>query len=841
MKRFYTLIIIFTLGFAPLKAQEAYVEHRIVKGETVYAISKIYNVTIATIFELNPSSVGIIYPDEILRIPNVNKTSASQSKPTTETSNLIDHIVKRGETKFGLSKKFGMSIAMLEQQNPHIIAMLQAGHLIKVDKNFTSQPGVTNKNEHRVVKGETLWGISKQYNIGLSNLVSANSSQLSEFLQIGQILTIPNKNTVTQTVSEGQYVVQRGETKFGLAKRFKMTIAELEEKNPQIIPMLMAGQQLNVVATPIDNIQILAENTTETTNLTVKETITEIDNFDHKENDINNNLEKDYFNYIIQPKETLYSLSKKADLTIDEFTTLNPKLLKGVNKGDIIKMTLSSNKNTAETNANTIDSSDVTPKEGVTITTEETEEIKKGDVTEVVAKEDGAEIAQSDIQQNEDNNTIKTEYFNYRIQPKETLYSLSKKAGLTIDDLTTLNPKLLKGVNKGDIIKMPLASKQIADNNNLTPVDSLKTIMPKIADKNRSLISDLDFSEKNGIYFYLPFSDKEFNSDRFKLKLDNQDLQKYFEFYEGAQIAIDSAKALNLKFDVTLIEKKDETTSKFEISVDNTNTENAIVIPFLEMNTRYPEIISNKNVSIIDIESNTSAYPNTTVYKSIPSEQFQKTKTLQYLARKENANIIVISELENAPSKNLILKTIRDPKFLKVDKAGFFNTNQLKETLKKDQLNYVILDSQQTIIFLNTTTSLMGQLAAYDIQLVLLDSKLLPKQNEASEMRFKILKLIYPTLALKDNLEELNNFAIKYQRLYDSKPTINAIKGFDVTFDLILRLSQTSNFEKSIHTILNSEHIQFKFNYEKTNSLNYTNTSVYLMQFNTDDGSVRIH
>jgi LysM repeat protein len=841
MKRFYTLIIIFTLGFAPLKAQEAYVEHTIVKGETIYAISKIYNVTIGAIFELNPSSAGIIYPDEILRIPNINKTSTSQSKSTTEASNLRDHIVKRGETKFGLSKKFGVSIAMLEQQNPHIIAMLQAGHVIKVDKNFNSQPSVTNKNEHRVVKGETLWGISKQYNIGLSNLVSANSSQLSEFLQIDQILTIPNKNTVTQTVSEGQYIVQRGETKFGLAKRFKMTIAELEEKNPQIIPMLMAGHQLNVIASPIDNTQILAENTTETTNLTAEEAITEIDNSDHKENDINNNLEKDYFNYIIQPKETLYSLSKKADLTIDEFTTLNPKLLKGVNKGDIIKMTLSSNKNAAETNANTIDSSDVTAKEGVTITTEETEEIKKGNVTEVVAQDDGAEIAKSDIQQNEDNNTITTEYFNYRIQPKETLYSLSKKAGLTIDDFTTLNPKLLKGVNKGDIIKMPSSSKQIADNNNVTPVDSSKTLMPEIGDKNRSLISDLDFSEKNGVYFYLPFSDKEFNSDRFKLKSDNQDLQKYFEFYEGAQIAIDSAKALNLEFDVTLIEKKDETNSKFEIRVDNTNTENAIVIPFLEVNTRYPEIISNKNVSIIDIESNASAYPNTIVYKSIPSEQFQKTKTLEYLAGKENTNIIVISELENAPSKNLILKTIRDATFLKVDKAGFFNTNQLNETLKKDQLNYVILDSQQTIIFLNTTTSLMGQLAAYDIQLVLLDSKLLPKQNEASEMRFKILKLIYPTLALKDDLGFLNNFEIKYQRLYDSKPTMNAIKGFDVTFDLLLRLSQTSNFENSIHTILNSEHIQFKFSYEKTNRLNYTNTSVYLMQFNTDNGSVRIH
>ena len=130
----------------------------------------------------------------------------------------------------------------------------------------------------------------------------------------------------------------------------------------------------------------------------------------------------------------------------------------------------------------------------------------------------------------------------------------------------------------------------------------------------------------NGIYFYLPFSDKEFNSSRFRQKSVSQDLQKYFEFYEGAQMAIDSAKALNLKFDVALVKKKDQTNSKFEIIVNDENTENAIVIPFLEKNVRYPEIISNKNVPIIDIKSNIAAYPNTKVYKSIPSKQFQKTK-----------------------------------------------------------------------------------------------------------------------------------------------------------------------------------------------------------------------
>jgi hypothetical protein len=255
---------------------------------------------------------------------------------------------------------------------------------------------------------------------------------------------------------------------------------------------------------------------------------------------------------------------------------------------------------------------------------------------------------------------------------------------------------------------------------------------------------------------------------------------------------------------------------------------------------RYPEVISNKNVPIIDIQSNIGAYPNTTVYRSIPSEKFQKTKILNYLARQENANIIFISDLEEARNKGLILKTIPSAKFLKVDKAGFFNENQLDETLKKHQLNYVILDSQQTIIFLNTTTTLMGRLSEHDIQLVLINSELLTKQNEASEMRYKILKLIYPTIALKEDLNDFKDFERKYELLYNTKPTMNALIGFDVTLDVILRLFQNAPFQISINTILNSEQTQLKFDYQKTNSSNYSNIAVYLMQYDSIDGIIRI-
>jgi hypothetical protein len=107
-------------------------------------------------------------------------------------------------------------------------------------------------------------------------------------------------------------------------------------------------------------------------------------------------------------------------------------------------------------------------------------------------------------------------------------------------------------------------------------------------------------------------------------------------------------------------------------------------------------------------------------------------------------------------------------------------------------------------------------------------------------MRYKILKLIYPTLALKEDLKDLKDFERKYELLHDTKPAMNAIMGYDVTLDVILRLSQKASFETSINTILNSEQTQLKFDYQKTNGFNYSNIAVYLMQYDSIDGLIRI-
>ena len=163
----------------------------------------------------------------------------------------------------------------------------------------------------------------------------------------------------------------------------------------------------------------------------------------------------------------------------------------------------------------------------------------------------------------------------------------------------------------------------------------------------------------------------------------------------------------------------------------------------------------------------------------------------------------------------------------------------LDNALSTNKLNYVILDSEKTSIFLNSTTALMSKLSTYKVQLVLLESALLPKQNQVSDMRFRVLKLIFPSVLDPQNKTDINDFEKSYDDVFGIKPSKQAILGFDITLDILLRLSQGSSFENTVNNIV-SEHPHLRFEYKKSNDSNYSNTGLHLLQYNSNEGLIEI-
>ncbi|OZV67490.1 hypothetical protein CA834_11100 [Winogradskyella aurantia] len=325
--KIFLFLSIFSLS---VNSQTGTIKHRILKGETVYRISLKYNVSIADIYELNPESKYIIKAGEILLIPQKKSSEKTVVKKSPD-----DYVVTRGETKFGISKAYGISISELERANPFIKKGLQAGHILQipiktVSNNKSSGTRKTTSdlpsNKHIVSKGETLWGISQKYNMKLDDLIALNEENLGRFLQIGQILLVEGNDL---SKSSETYTVKKGDTKYELSKKFNLSIAELERLNPQIVDLLRTGTVIKLNDYEDDLAMSDKDMKSDTANFESKTDVT-----------------SDY--YVIKPKETLYSISKKAGITIDELLALNPKLNESVLAGDSIRLRSPLTKNTTE-------------------------------------------------------------------------------------------------------------------------------------------------------------------------------------------------------------------------------------------------------------------------------------------------------------------------------------------------------------------------------------------------------------------------------------------------------------------------------------------------------------
>ena len=169
--------------------------------------------------------------------------------------NLI-HTVRKGESLFSISKKYNVSVSDLELLNPTAKKGLAVNAVLQI-----SSKKETEVVEHEVVAKETLFGLSKKYNISIEKLKQLNPSVESEGLKVGMILkisktknsSIPERSIVEKPkpvkiedsqIQEVFHTVLPKETKYGLSKKYKISITELEKLNTQIKNDLTVGTRL---------------------------------------------------------------------------------------------------------------------------------------------------------------------------------------------------------------------------------------------------------------------------------------------------------------------------------------------------------------------------------------------------------------------------------------------------------------------------------------------------------------------------------------------------------------------------------------------------------------------
>ena len=121
----------------------------------------------------------------------------------------------------------------------------------------------------------------------------------------------------------------------------------------------------------------------------------------------------------------------------------------------------------------------------------------------------------------------------------------------------------------------------------------------------------------------------------------------------------------------------------------------------------------------------------------------------------------------------------------------------------------------------------------YDVQLVILESNSKLDSDEIRIENLAKLGLMYPSLNKQVTENEKSYFTQKYRKVNMINPNSFAVRGFDVTFDALVRLSQEKEFKQTLLDVT-TEHFENKFAYAKRADKGFRNTGFYILYYDTD-------
>ena len=216
-KTFSTILFFFFTGV--LFSQKT-IKHKVSEGESFYSIAQKYKITEADIYKLNPNAKGsVLQLKTVLLIPNKNfKIEEKKKKETTVNIENADfHIVKTGESLYQISKLYDISIGKLTTFNPNINPQsLNIGDKI-----------IISANKNKVVRVEKNQEEISQYNTNTQEVLS---------------------EVCEDELGNSIHTVQKGETLYSIAKKYKTKLKKIKELNEEVIENLPEGYQLIIKA-----------------------------------------------------------------------------------------------------------------------------------------------------------------------------------------------------------------------------------------------------------------------------------------------------------------------------------------------------------------------------------------------------------------------------------------------------------------------------------------------------------------------------------------------------------------------------------------------------------------
>mgnify|MGYP001392968586 FL=1 len=424
----------------------------------------------------------------------------------------------------------------------------------------------------------------------------------------------------------------------------------------------------------------------------------------------------------------------------------------------------------------------------------------------------------------------------HEVERKETLFSISKKYNINVNDILELNPQLRNSrlKRKSKIFIPILESTQeikLVNKDSLIIEDSLLRL-DSVYLKKRKKNSQLNIS------VLLPFRSKTVNYDSI------QEVESLFEdrnlytitldFYSGILYAIEDLKELDISINLNVFDTENSLNKIIEISSDNSVINSDVIIgPIIPKNF---EVFSNINL----IKSIPKVFPLSTipirlisgVIQSVTPKKLLREKMINYLDQNldRQENIVIIADSLNSEIELRLSEIFPESIKIKPEFEGYILPELLDSLLVDSIPNKVIVESEIFTLISSVVSQLNAQITSErDVRLY---TTYRGNQYDDSSINIKDLGNLgftYTSISKKIDNDSVSRFESSYINLFGSLPNKDVIRGYDVAKDIILRVLIDKNLNKTVKYDEQS-YIESKFLYEKDTLGGLFNSSMFILR-----------
>lgn len=474
--------------------------------------------------------------------------------------------------------------------------------------------------------------------------------------------------------------------------------------------------------------------------------------------------------HVVLPKETKFGISQKYNISVEELERLNPSV-DNLHPGTVLKISSG----------------------------EHPERDSEGEIFEY-----------------------------YLVKPQETLFTLTRILGISRDSLVVLNPALADGLKAGMVLKIP------------------KMAASKITPYEEEVIVNLenritDYDTKN-LVVMLPFHlDKVKISDTASNAQDRitRDgvLRLSLDFYSGVLMAVDSARSLGLSTNVRLYDTRQNANEvNMIINTNSFNDVDAVIGPLVQSTAEAAaRKLERQGIPVISPLTKSESQNLDNFYQTRPTDERLAEAMVSYISEnKQGKNLVIIADSAATRVRARLKSVFPAARWVDPEQGSYIDPEELKEALVEDQENWVLLESTKIGVVSNSTSYLNSLTGTFDITLLTTNKNRSFESDNVSNYHLSKLNFHFPSVD-REFIDQANNpFVASYMEKYGVIPNTYAVRGFDITYDILLRMATADELEESVEQEGTTQYVENKFSYKKKPGGGFLNKAIYIVAYGED-------